>query len=389
MTKHKFTHYYLKLKKMKIIKVLSLIVSLILVLDSQAVHFLDAEYETLIEKFITIFKEKIDKAMRDDGKIDYKDILFREYEFSDNRYNELAQINFDSLLFKFTREDFKDYKKKAENNDHNAQNILGLFYLSGHKTQENTNKGLFWLWIAACQGYEKACLNLACFYLKTKDLDTKRRCLGFKFLKMMADLGSKEGQYHLAKLWSERTYLDGSDKEAEVWYIKSAEQGFPPAIFALANFYAYPQDRAANNDEAIKWFKKLADKNHSGALFRLGLFYEELGDHKQALKYYLRAHKQNNADSIIALAQIFIYGKGIEKNYKKGVRFLKHAYKANHPRALYIMSALYENGIGVKKNKSKAKVLFNKAQKKYGTFSQYLMWLGWGDHCELLKVLKI
>ena len=50
---------------------------------------------------------------------------------------------------------------------------------------------------------------------------------------------------------------------------KSAEQGFAPAQFELAEMYYYGNGTVQNTDEAIKWYKKSAEQGNAKAQYIL------------------------------------------------------------------------------------------------------------------------
>ena len=115
---------------------------------------------------------------------------------------------------------FSETKKRAEQGDAEAQNILGFIYTSGvfkdEGIPENDKEGLKW--------YTKA-----------------------------AEQGDAEAQISLGSMYYDGLGIPKNDPEAVKWYTKAAEQGDAGAQFNLGSMYRNGQGVPQNYKEAYIW----------------------------------------------------------------------------------------------------------------------------------------
>lgn len=94
----------------------------------------------------------------------------------------------------------------------------------------------------------------------------------YPILLKLAKDGNPHAQYSLGFLYEQPTDGHCTYKQAEYWYKKSAEQGYPPAMYIMGAWYEY-----SDPQQAAYWYQKAAAKGNNQALFRLGFLYEKGG----------------------------------------------------------------------------------------------------------------
>jgi TPR repeat protein len=82
---------------------------------------------------------------------------------------------------------------------------------------------------------------------------------------------------------------------------------------------------------------------------------------KEANGYFEKAARRGYAPSMVALADSYYSGDGIEKNVFKAFFWYQKAAAKNFAPAYFHLGVLYRDGIGVKKSTVKARHYFKKA----------------------------
>src|SRR5215469_15283306 len=83
-----------------------------------------------------------------------------------------------------------------------------------------------------------------------------------------AQSGDREAQFWLASIYEEGKLVQRDHEQAERWFLKSAQEGYPPAERTLGLFYWF-SDRA----QAAMWLQRAAQRGDSEAQFWLGIAY--------------------------------------------------------------------------------------------------------------------
>ena len=176
-----------------------------------------------------------------------------------------------------------------------------------------------------------------------------------------AEQGYADAQKILGDLsYGDLSYISSSYDVPEKWYRKAAEQEHREAQYFLANIIhrrlqetlyneQYEEYKEMLNAEPPnKWYRKAAEQGHPEAQNSLGASYETKKDYEQAAEWYRKSAEQGDAYALRNLADLYIKGKGVEKNTSL-------AY------ALYLIAAKEGKKDATKKAK-KAKGKLNKKQ---------------------------
>lgn len=92
-------------------------------------------------------------------------------------------------------------------------------------------------------------------------------------------------------IYAEGVGVPKDDAEAEKWYRKAAEQGFPEAQYNLGVMYEKGAGVRKNAKEAVKWFRKAAEQGLAVAQLSLGIIYTRGGGvRKNSVEAYRVVH---------------------------------------------------------------------------------------------------
>ena len=127
------------------------------------------------------------------------------------------------------------YQKAAEQNNADAQYILGVMYDSGYGVEKNYTKAIEW--------YQKA-----------------------------AEQNLPEAQYHLGVMYYHGHGVEKNYTKAIEWFQKAAEQNLHKAQYNLGLMYRQGKGTEKNYSKAIKWFQKAAKQNDIKAKLNLLFF---------------------------------------------------------------------------------------------------------------------
>lgn len=138
--------------------------------------------------------------------------------------------------------------------------------------------------------------------------------------------------------------------EAVVWYKKSAEEFYIPAMYKLA--YCMRNNLGIYSDYEIEneLFKKVIneDKKHvqTESIYRLGMCYNYgygvESDHKKAVSYF-RKIENESAAAMYELGLIYRDGKvGYAVNKEKARQYLRKAYDGFYEDAIFALFYMFE-----------------------------------------------
>ncbi len=148
-----------------------------------------------------------------------------------------------------------NYKIAAECGDKEAQFTLGNLYSQGLALGPNESKDLCWGWYqkAADQNLPEANLMLGSYYYNKRE-DEK----AFRFFKLAAEAGLKEGKYQLALMYSSGDGVKQDFVKAREWCKAAIKQGDKEAEFLMSEILEkeklhqdYPSQKMASRLFAI------------------------------------------------------------------------------------------------------------------------------------------
>ncbi|MDA4848061.1 peptidoglycan-binding protein [Hoeflea poritis] len=122
-----------------------------------------------------------------------------------------------------------------------------------------------------------------------------------KWYQRSADLGFAPAQYRLANFYEKGSGLNRDVEKAMTWYVKAAEQGNASAMHNLAVLHAMGPGGAADYDAAGKWFTKAADLGVKDSQFNLAILHARGSgvsqDLEETYKWFAIAAKSGDKDA--------------------------------------------------------------------------------------------
>lgn len=161
-------------------------------------------------------------------------------------------------------EAFNWYKKSAEQGNSVGQNNLGMCYMEGRGTNVDTVEALRYVQLSADQNFTLALNNLAWMYANGRCVE-KNLTESFNNYMKSAQLGDADGQRELARCYWEGTGVGNNFTEAENWLRKSVDQGNPDAHWFLGIMLWNGLSGNANQTEALNLLNKGVRLGSNGA----------------------------------------------------------------------------------------------------------------------------
>ena len=146
------------------------------------------------------------------------------------------------------------YYRANEQDDADAQYMLGVMYEEGDGVPQDAAEAVRW--------YRRA-----------------------------AEQGHADAQSSLGDMYDEGRRVPQDDVEAAYWYRQAAEQGDAYAQYALGFMYAEGQGVSQDHAEAVRWYRRAAEQDHAHAQLMLGDLYD---DGRGVPQDYIQAHKWFN-----------------------------------------------------------------------------------------------
>ena len=256
------------------------------------------------------FAESLNKFY---GKID-DEIREEEIEKNDKLY----------LMEKIKELDYKIYKeKKSESRFSNkistyliTFNILLVLALFGYiyakdKAQYQVEKEI---------GIEKG-----------KDYFENARILhkkgdyeeAYKFYKMSSEDGYSQSDYFLGFFYYGGKIVEKNYEKAFFYWQRAFENGVEEASYSLAMLYLKGYGVEKDVDKSKEYLKKAISVGKLEAYFSLGsIFYIEK-NYKEAAKIWEAGYSKGDKDSAKSLANLYLYGIGVEKDKDKSKEIIK------------------------------------------------------------------
>ncbi len=206
----------------------------------------------------------------------------------------------------------------------------------------------------------------------------------------LAEEGLAPAQLRLMRLYAD----NGNDQEAVKWALKAAEQQNPQAQYFLAQYYQYSS--SPNLEYSHKLYQQSAAQGFIAAHWQLGLQYklgqgvaqnpEKAIEHlriaadydivpaqtslaellaasnpAEALEWFEKAAEQGDSNANVALAEIYLLGKNIERDPQKAYQHAKFAADQNDPEGLRLLGDIHRYGLGRAVNADTARQYYQRS----------------------------
>lgn len=134
----------------------------------------------------------------------------------------------------------------------------------------------------------------------------------------------------------------------------AAESGYPPAVYAWANWHIHGKGVSKDLKKAVQLLKKAADKGYGPAQYDLAVSHESGEGVRKNLKtafgYYLKAADGGDLDAQAELARCFFFGIGTAKSIGDAIKWYRKAAEQGDADSQYALAGVYERGEGVEQD---------------------------------------
>ena len=108
--------------------------------------------------------------------------------------------------------------------------------------------------------------------------------------------------------------------------------------------------RQSDSDDALKWFMAAGNRGQTEAMVFAGQMMAsgrgvKAPDLPAAASLFSRAADQGDSAGMYALAECYLFGKGVRKDPRRAVELLSSASALNNPRAMSFLGDLYRKGV--------------------------------------------
>ncbi|MGV8938318.1 MAG: peptidoglycan-binding protein [Allorhizobium sp.] len=136
--------------------------------------------------------------------------------------------------------------------------------------------------------------------------------------------------------------------------VNAAKAGDPLALFEIGDRFTEGRGVAKDLGEASKWYRLSADKGFAPAQYRLANLLEKGNgverDIDAARGYYQQAADSGNASAMHNLAVLYASGNGSTQNYEKAAEWFAKAAELGVSDSQFNLAILYARGNGVQPN---------------------------------------
>ena len=220
-------------------------------------------------------------------------------------------------------------------------------------------------------------------------LDQERWVTARALARQLAEQGDAEAQYHLGGL--NATGKGGSVdlRAASRWLRRAAAHGHPAAEQLLAfvgtareyrighRYLRGSDHRAPDWRRAVKWLRRAADKHHLPAIDLLSLIARRgkrpPTDSRDALARLETNAREGSLRTQLLLADMYLRGKGVQKNHWKAAAWAREAAKRGDARGQQLLALLLIFGDLEQQDLDKAFFWCQKAARQGEPASQTLL----------------
>lgn len=230
-------------------------------------------------------------------------------------------------LYAFS-EDKCDYKKAfkyatiaAEDDKSDGYFVLGALYLNGWGVEKNIAAAIDNYKMAAADGDAVAMNQIGYIYMGNEgnEADPEQ---SFYWFNESAKKDSNVGWFNLGCCYKNGFGVKKDSEEAAECFKKAANLGYVDAMVELGDYY---QGVLVDLKKAKSWYQAAAEEGHPVAQNKLGVLYanEDQPDYQEAIKWYKKAMKQDNAWAYYNFSCLLWEGKGTAENKEKAIKMMK------------------------------------------------------------------
>lgn len=265
---------------------------------------------------------------------------------------------------------FRILKPAAEAGHSRAATLLAWLYEQGRGTGKSLDEARRWYGFASGQGHPEAMAALGRLLQKMPETRDAARDL----FQRAAELGDRDGQYHLACLLAGSAGERDGDDRAYKWFLKAAQQDHVGAQVAVAIHLLAGKGVAMDRKTAGEWLVRAARTQDPVAHYLLGRFRQGADDEKAdpvgAERSYRLAAAAGHREAQFTLASLLAKSRA-EGERKEAATWFARADEAGHKAAANRLGELLRDGVGDAQQMAQARNIFQRAADQGNLDSMY------------------
>ncbi|MED4600248.1 tetratricopeptide repeat protein [Paenibacillus validus] len=215
------------------------------------------------------------------------------------------------------------YEKAAQRGSAAAQNNLAVLYANGHGVTQDHGQALYWYEQAANNGSKVAMRNMGYCYKEGRGCP-KNAYGAVHWFEKAAELGDEEARSQCAEgaYWIAEQFYKSRDVQekgkAFEYFAKALKHGHDKSLLNLAVCCEYGHGVEQSYAKAIEYYQQALSKGIdkayewlADAYYQYGKEYDEEESYDEAIAMFEKAAEMDHEDAMIALAQCYFEGKGV------------------------------------------------------------------------------
>lgn len=238
------------------------------------------------------------------------------------------------------------YKKAVALNHVEAIDHLLKLYFDKKVVLENDEQILDYIQLAVDLGDIGAVVTLANMYREGLGVEENKE-KAFNLYQKAAAAGNADAMCSIGTMYFKGEGVEQNCQEAISWYHKSANAGDSMALYNIGYIYLMGDGISKNTYEAVEYFKKSAKMGNPVAMNELGNYYQyEVEDYQKARSWYKKSIDLKFSESMVELAQLYRYGKGVSEDKHKAFDLCQQAADSGNADAMNHLGLMYLKGEG-------------------------------------------
>ncbi|MCS7005306.1 MAG: sel1 repeat family protein [Cytophagales bacterium] len=315
----------------------------------------------------------------EEGSNGYK----QDYHKAFKQYEQAAKLKFDSALFdlgklyanglgtpKDTRKASECFQLAAKNGKH-AQALFEVARMEfkGIEISQNQLKAtstFLMLW-------RKFGLQEAKDQLQQIDIPKYADTTTVDYIYYMATQGNAYYMYRLAQLYEEGKEMPKDPAQAFVYYQKSANHQYLPAVLALARCYEQGIGTTANQERAVRLYLQASNEGSLEAQSILKNY--DLNQYLNPNEVIYLQFKASTGDAreMFVLSEKYAKGEGVARDFNKSIELLEKSASLDYLPAILKLASYYEKGELVPKNDTVAFKLYRRGAFMNNDTARFMM----------------
>lgn len=182
--------------------------------------------------------------------------------------------------------------------------------------------------------YGPACARMAHIYANGEDGVKPNKAIAKLWALEANNYGDRQDAAILGHLLEEGDVIDGNLNWHKI-YQEAGEAGEPFAWHVMGNAYINE-----DIDKASSYWQKAVDMDCNPAKYNLARYQQSKDNKDIALKLFEESAEWGKEESYHALAEIYYYGDGVEKNIPKALEYNEKALNLGYTPARYLLALM-------------------------------------------------